>query len=192
MARTYDSSSVDIELRDEDVQNLTIESDVDIENISLPTDWNLESVEVFGSGAKAEWSRDDGGYAVISPYPYPNQSVHRVELSGRTKDIEGCEDAVKEVIDFIRENTADERYRVQGPEEYGIQYSSNLSQSFSVGRSNDPGGVIDIDCTQCGNDGLYLQQQTMETNMNMVEVEYICLCPSCSSEMVITDKNPQL
>lgn len=184
MARTYDPTSVSVEYEE---PGFDLETEDDVRDIPLPTDWTLQSVEVFGSGVKAEWSRTDGGYIVITPYPYPKQYIHRVEFSGRTQDVEGWEEAVEKAVDFIRDHTADDPYEVQGPHTIQAQHSSDL-QSDVPPMSIDAfeHDTIDLQCTNCGEEGLLISEQSMEMAVEKeIEIEYECICPSCGMDISV-------
>lgn len=173
-----------VELYNIESRNLNIETSEDIKSISTPEDWVLESCSVFGSGCRAEWICDDGGYIKVVPYPYPDHYVHSVDLGGNVEDIEGIEQTIQKCITFMRKTTSCDPVKVQGPDESYIAYTKSI-------QSRDPletDGKIDLDCASCDNNGLVVISQTTDVSVNeKVVMEYELICPICESTMKIEE-----
>lgn len=172
-----------VEVYNIDDEKLNIDSSEDIENLNTPGDWILETCSVFGSGCKVEWICDDGGYIKVVPYPHPNHYIHSVDLSGRTKDIEGIENTISSCITFMRENTSCSPVRVKGPDSSYISYTKSL-------QSIDPieEGKIDLSCACCDANGLVVISQSTNLNRGQeAKIEYELVCPVCESTMMIEE-----
>lgn len=188
MVKTYKPSSVSIKSEE---KRFDIENEDDIHNVPLPADWSLEKAEVFGSGVKVELARQDGGFVEVSPFPYPNQHIHIVNISGRKWKEEGWVSAVQKAFELVRQHTTDEPYKVQGPHTISTQYSSDLNTDMHpMSMDEFEHDTIDIECTGCGEQGMYLVGQTMEAGVDEhIRYEYECMCPTCGIEMTIEENH---
>jgi len=173
-----------VELYDVENKNLDIETSEDIENLKTPEDWVLNSCSVFGSGCRAEWICDDGGYIKVVPYPYPNHYVHSVDLGGNVTDIEGIEDAIRKCIKFMRKTTSCNPVKVQGPDNCYIEYTKSIHSKNPLGSD----GKISLDCACCDNNGLVVISQTTDTAVGQeLIMEYELIWPICESTMRIEE-----
>lgn len=191
MARQYRTSNTSINV---DEVEFKAEEETDVESISTPKDWKLEDIRIFGKSIKIQWSRVDGGFISIKPLPYPENHKHHISLSGREEIVDGKQSALKKAIKFIRENTADNAFRVKGPRGgISYQYSSDLTHTTST--CNNPiidHDTIDIKCVQCDQKGLIVTEQTIHgAHDEMLEIEYEALC-ECGCSVTINSTETQL
>lgn len=126
--------------------DIEITSEKDILNLSIPSDWNVKEVEVLDNSLKALWEKDDGSSVSISPFPYPNQTMHNIRYSENkllNRNISGRLEPVEYALELIR------RY-------------SDIIDSFNVDYFSKLYGCKNIDingwteCRVCFEDALIL------------------------------------
>lgn len=171
-------------------RDIDIDSQSDVENLVTPDDWVLETCEVFGSGCKLEWVCDGGGYITVSPYPHPNHYIHSVDMSGRTKDIEGIETTIHECIKFMRNNTSCKSIEIKGPDDRYITYTKSLHGKNPMERGD---GKVGIHCVNCESDELIVISQELSSSPDeRVEISYELICPMCESTMRTEEELEQI
>lgn len=194
MVRRVDHTEINIKVVDEG--GCSLESVQDIKSLTLPSDWSFTNGELFDDVLHAEWTHDQEGTIVITPYPTDNYNIHNVSYKNESEfessNQESWKDSVDKAINYMADNTTDGTFRIlerdvetiQTFQEYTkegdlVYTSENIS---SVPEIIDAKDMVNVDCQTCGEDSMFVEHQEMSTNADSkITVRYRCICPTCSS-----------